>query len=87
VDIAVSSHSNLRHRGVTLNSSNFIGDRKKALCCSPNPTALETLTCDADLCSDFDEGCDEEDSFVGEGDRYYTLLNKRSYELSNSKRI
>ncbi|KAJ6142824.1 bacteriodes thetaiotaomicron symbiotic chitinase [Penicillium samsonianum] len=38
--------------------------RKKALCCSPNPTALETLTCDADLCSDFDEGCDEEDGFA-----------------------
>ncbi|KAJ5360513.1 bacteriodes thetaiotaomicron symbiotic chitinase variant 3 [Penicillium concentricum] len=61
--------------------------RKKALCCSPNPTALETLTCDADLCSDFDEGCDEEDGFVGEGDGYYTLLSKRSYELSNGKRM
>lgn len=71
---------------LTIESFKLTGGRKKALCCSPNPTSLETLTCDIDLCIGYD-GCGVEDAIEGEGDGYYELLSKRSYELPNGQRM
>ncbi|KAJ6071566.1 hypothetical protein N7499_009580, partial [Penicillium canescens] len=59
--------------------------RKKALCCSPNPDAMKTLNCNADLCEDEEDECANETGFIDSSTDGFSSVSKRSYELSDGK--
>lgn len=72
--------------GQVADNIHYEGGRNKALCCSPNPIALKTLNCDADLCEDDEAACADESGLLDvEGDGYWSLVSKRSYQLRNGK--
>lgn len=61
------------------------GYRKKALCCSPNPDAMKTLNCNADLCEDEEDECANETGFIDSSTDGFSSVSKRSYKLSDGK--
>ncbi|QSZ31930.1 hypothetical protein DSL72_001499 [Monilinia vaccinii-corymbosi] len=61
--------------------------RKKSLCCTPNPEALLTESCDLDLCSLIENRAACEDEAGYNDELGISSLNKRSYITSDGKTL
>ncbi|KAI1840789.1 hypothetical protein JX266_012996 [Neoarthrinium moseri] len=60
--------------------------RKKSLCCTVNPEAIETMSCDYDLCSEEGYDCDDEVGPV-EDDDDSAIVSKRSYKTGDGRTL
>lgn len=58
-----------------------------SLCCTVNAEAIETMTCDYDICNEDGYDCDDEVGPVEDDDDDSTIISKRSYETADGRTL